>query len=157
VIWFGLFLLNLIVLPLAPITMLLALAFVRRSGSSVLPNWLAWLNTPDDPGPDQGMYEPQVVDVYVALGWYAKTWYWLGIRNQMMGLFATLATKYDGSPVIESMWWKLKIYRTQGFAEITWPLRRVSFGYKVHALKGAKIGDPIWWVFMPAAWKAREY
>jgi hypothetical protein len=55
VIWFALFLLNLAVLPTAPIAMLLALPFARRTGESVLPGWLAWLNTPDDPGPMQGM------------------------------------------------------------------------------------------------------
>lgn len=137
--------------------MLFALPFVRRSGANVLPSWLQWLNTPDDPGPDQGMYEAQVAAVYARFGWVVKTWYWLGLRNQLNGLFAILSGKYDGSEVRVSRRWKFVIYSVPGYSEITWPLRRVSFGYKVHTLSTAKVGDPIWWVFMPAVWKAREY
>jgi hypothetical protein len=157
VIWFALFLLNMTVLPTAPIAMLLALPFARRTGDSVLPGWLAWLNTPDDPGPMQGMYEPQVAAVRERFGWLVKTWYWLGIRNQCYGLFAALCGRYNGAKVSETFCWKFKIYSVPGYREITWPGRRVSFGYKVQTLKTAKAGDPIWWVCQPSFWKAREY
>jgi hypothetical protein len=71
--------------------MLLALPFARKSGATTLPAALSWLNTPDDPSPAQGMYEPQVAWVSEHLGWYVKTWYWLGLRNQLNGLFSALA------------------------------------------------------------------
>lgn len=156
--WLALLLLNCICFIAAPVLVTLALPFARPSDhANCLPTWLAWLNTPDDPGRDQGMYEPQVAWVYVWGSWYLKTLYWLGIRNQCYGLFASLCARYDGSPVVDSTWWRLKIYSCQGFREVTWPGRRVSLGYKVHTLKTAKPGDPIWWVLMPAFWKAREY
>jgi hypothetical protein len=196
--WIGLFLLNLLAFPAtpllfiwhpafvpwqaiaalscvsAPMLMLLALPFARRTGETVLPGWLAWLNTPDDPGPMQGMYESQVklvekdaediaaiVDKVTSIqkrfGWYVKTWYWLGIRNQCYGLFAALCGRYNGAKVSETFCWKFKIYSVPGYREITWPGRRVSFGYKVQTLKTAKTGDPIWWVCQPSFWKARAY
>lgn len=154
--WLGLLLLSIIALA-APIPVLLALPFARRDPANIFPGWLQWLNTPDDPGSEQGMYEPAVAAVYARFGWRVKTWYWLGIRNQMNGLFAALAAKYDGAPVVASTWWRFKIYSVPGYSEITWPGRRVSFGYKVHTLSTAKLGDPIWWVCMPAFWKSREY
>lgn len=154
--WLGLLLLSILALA-APIPLLLALPFARRQTSPILPRWLAWLNTPDDPGPSQGMYEPQVLAVYNRFGWYVKTWYWLGWRNQLYGLFASLSAKYDGAPVRVSDRLGFRIYSVPRFMEITWPRRRVSFGYKVHTLSTAKIGDPIWWVLMPAFWKSREY
>jgi hypothetical protein len=154
--WLALFLLNILVLVLAPVMVICALPFAYREPKNIFPYWLQWLNTPDDPGCNQGVYEPQVV-ASLRFGWYFKTWYWLGIRNQCCGLFASLCGKYDGSPVVESSWWKLKIYSVPGYKEITWPGLRVSLGYKVHTLKTAKVGDPIWWVFMPSFWKSREY
>ena len=144
-------------LPSAPVMMLMALPFVRNDPANVLPPVLQFLNTTDDPGANQGMYEPQVKWWNDHWGWLLKTWYWLGVRNQCYGLFAYLCTKYDGSPVVESTWGGVKIYAAQGHEEITWAGRRVSFGYKVQTLKTAKIGDTIWWVFMPAFWKTREY
>lgn len=156
--WLGLLCLTVVVLVAAPALAALALPFADPNDrDNVFPTWLQWLNTWDDPGCDQGLYEPQVAAVYVACGWYGKTWYWLGIRNQCYGLFELLDDTYDGSPVVESRWWKFKVYSCQGYKEITWPERRVSFGFKVHTLKTAKVGDPISWVFMPAFWKSREY
>jgi hypothetical protein len=155
--WISLLLLDLAMLVATPVLVLLALPFIREDYNNILPSWLQWLNTPDDRGADQGMYEPQVYAVYRHFGLAAKTWYWLGIRNQCNGLFSVLCPRYDGSPIVTSTWWKFKIYSTQGFSEITWPSKRVSFGYKVHTLKTAKAGDLIWWVCMPAFWKSREY
>lgn len=155
--WFSLALLSLLALVGAPITVALALPFARQNPTNILPRRLQWLNTPDDPGCDQGMYEPQVQRFFARFGWRAKTWYWLGWRNQWYGLFAALLPKYDGSPVLARSEGPLIVYSVPGYSEWTWPLRRVSFGYKVHTLKTAKIGDTIWWVCMPAFWKAREY
>ena len=99
--WFGLFLLAMVVAVTTPFTMLFVLAFARANRNPILPAWLAWFNTPDDPGCDQGLYEPQVLAVYKAWGWAAKTWYWLGVRNQMNGLFAAIATQ---APRSQTFW-----------------------------------------------------
>jgi hypothetical protein len=97
VIWILQLLLTLVSLFAAPVLMMFALPFAmqttRESGIPCLPGWLSWLNTPDDVTGDQGMYEPQVADVYARFGWHVKTWYWLGIRNQLNGLFAALAPR----------------------------------------------------------------
>lgn len=168
--WTGLALLALAAYVIAPISAAIAVWWAKHTklasgedpehaldkrGPSCLPPFWDWLNTPDDPTGDQGMYEPQVRK-WNARGWRLKTWYWLQ-RNKLYGLFARLLPKYDGSKVTESTWWKLKIYECQGYREITWPLRRVSVGYKVQTLKTAKVGDTIWWVCLPAFWKTREY
>ena len=51
-----------------------------------------WMNTTDDPDPlTQGLYEPAVASILAKYGQKAKTWYWLGFRNQMNGLFWYLA------------------------------------------------------------------
>lgn len=155
--WILLTILALITFFLTPLLVLCALPFAKSTNTSnIFPKWLQWLNTWDDPGCNQGMYEPQVASK-MKYGWYIKTLYWLGWRNQMYGLIYKLVAKYDGSPVSVSSWWKFKIYSCQGKHEITWPMCRVSFGYKVHTLSTAKVGDPIMWVFMPAFWKTREY
>jgi len=65
-----------------------------------------WMNTPDDPDLEkQGLYEPQVKWWYDRFGQRVKTWYWLGWRNQMYGLFWRLsvhapegATRYYSVP-----------------------------------------------------------
>ena len=75
-----------------PVLVLACFPFMRQyDKANVLPGWLQWLNTWDDPGCDQGEYEPQVVWVHVHFGWWVKTWYWLGVRNQAYGLFHALA------------------------------------------------------------------
>jgi hypothetical protein len=156
--WLALFALNLVVLVVAPIAVALLLPFAYSGDRfNILRPWALWLNTPDDPGSDQGMYEPAVAQVAARFGWWAKTWYWLGWRNQCYGLFAALCACYDGSPVAERRWGPLKVYSIPGFAELTWPGRRVSLGYKVHTLKTATLGAPVWWVCMLAPWKPREY
>ena len=78
-----------------PVLVLACFPFMRQyDKANVLPAWLQWLNTWDDPGCDQGEYEPQVVWVHVHFGWWVKTWYWLGIRNQAYGLFYALAPQF---------------------------------------------------------------
>ena len=99
--WSALLILTVIVVLSSPITVGLLSPFFRKDPVNVLPSWLQWFNTPDDPGCNQGthlpgdptgtQYEQQVVDFGVRWGWRAKTWYWLGVRNQMYGLFKFLA------------------------------------------------------------------
>jgi hypothetical protein len=61
----------------------------------------AWMNTPDDPDIEtQGLYEPQVKWVRDRLGQDWKTVYWLGIRNQLNGLFYRLAMKAPAASVL---------------------------------------------------------
>ena len=54
-----------------------------------------WLNTLDDPTGEQGMTEPQVKAVFDALGWWWKTYYWLGGRNVCYGLANVFRPRYD--------------------------------------------------------------
>jgi len=101
--WLALLVLAGVVLVITPVAMLFVLPLASSTSTPVLPRWLAWFNTPDDPGPAQGMYEPQVRAVYDRFGWAAKTWYWLGVRNQMNGLFYALApTAARGQPIWSS-------------------------------------------------------
>lgn len=73
----------------------------RAAAAPVLPRWLAWFNTPDDPGSTQGQYEPQVKGWLLKYGWRVKTYLWLGWRNQMLGLFrGPLAAR--GTPTYRS-------------------------------------------------------
>jgi hypothetical protein len=89
--WPLLFLLNLIALVASPI-IVLPFAIAQR-----IP---AWLNTPDDPDVTvQGLYEPQVAAIKAKFGQRFKTWYWLGVRNQMNGLFWALAAKAPADAV----------------------------------------------------------
>lgn len=92
----GLFitLLNLI----APLLVLLALPFAKwdaapsldRHGADLtvrgdLPVWLSWLSTPDERLPG-GLYEPAHRKLFDRYGKWVASWYWLGIRNALMGL-----------------------------------------------------------------------
>lgn len=93
--WLFLFLLNILVIPVAPIVVI-PFAFLQR-----VPYWM---NTPDDPGLDmQGLYEPQVLKVRERFGQRVKTWYWLGVRNQMMGLFYLLSPKATRADAIRKV------------------------------------------------------
>src|ERR1700752_1135985 len=103
--WLLLGLLSILSFFLAPVLVLLALPFAKQDKTNIFPSWLQWLNTPDDPGCQQGLYEQQVIAVYDWGGFYWKTLYWLGWRNQMYGLFASLCAKYDGSPISVWQWW----------------------------------------------------
>lgn len=91
ILWIAQLLMTLASLVAAPVLVLLALPFARQDPVNILPSWLQWLNTPDDTGGNQGMYEPQIASVYNALGWHFKTWYWLGIRNTFGGVWKALA------------------------------------------------------------------
>lgn len=50
-----------------------------------LPKWLRWFSTPDERLPG-GMYEPTVASMHDKFGKYITSWYWLGVRNCLMGL-----------------------------------------------------------------------
>jgi len=118
--WVGQLLLTIAVAITTPITTLLILPLAKQNGYNIFPPWLQWFNTYDDTGENQGLYETQVyswftlpttfgqwllsvlpswfprpstpkISLLQTIGWYLKTWYWLGIRNQMYGLFYTLA------------------------------------------------------------------
>jgi hypothetical protein len=55
-----------------------------------------YYNTPDDPNGNQGMAQnPSVVDVFNALGWKWKTYYWLAGRNLLLGLSNYFRPDYD--------------------------------------------------------------
>lgn len=82
--WLLLFLLNAVALVLTPFVV----GVYVLLGLSI--PW--WMNTPDDPDPlKQGLYEPAVASILAKYGQKVKTWYWLGIRNQLNGLFWYLA------------------------------------------------------------------
>lgn len=93
--WLGQFMLMIVATLGTPFVMLLVLPFLKRDTTNVLPKALQFLNTYDDLGSDQGMYETQVKWVYDHFGWYVKTWYWLGLRNQCYTLFFWLAPVID--------------------------------------------------------------
>ena len=123
---------------------------------NILPGWLQWLNTWDDPGCNQGEYEPQVVAAYCWGGWGFKTWYWLGIRNQAYGLFHALAPKvdfYGGSatlsgPGLSSPGGSLFLVQNGRFYfDLAWSfaigakLAKVRIGWKLFAIQRFFQGD----------------
>lgn len=77
-----------------PLIMVVAVWFQDRV-TGRMPLLLRFLETYDDLGPDQGMYEPKVKMIYDRFGWRAKQWYWLGIRNQCYTLFFWMAPVID--------------------------------------------------------------
>lgn len=95
-------LLALVSLILAPIGMLLAVWFIKwdkepSNGSynqnptirGDLPYFLKWFQTPDERFPG-GLYEPTVADMLNKRGKIVTSYYWAGLRNQLMGLAAAL-------------------------------------------------------------------
>lgn len=48
--------------------------------SVVLPRWLAWFDTPDEPGPFPA-YEPAIMAIYVRWGWWVTVWWNWSFRN----------------------------------------------------------------------------
>ena len=84
----------------APFAMILAVFFIKwdkepTNGSynqnptirGDLPYLLKWFQTPDERFPG-GLYEPAVQSWLDKHGKLVCSWYWAGIRNQMMGLAA---------------------------------------------------------------------
>jgi hypothetical protein len=138
-------------LPLCPILVFLALPFARRDTPDIFPAWLQWLNTWDDFGPSQGMYEQAVADVYAKYGWHVKTWYWLGIRNQCYSLFWSLAPQiqfYSGA-VWDRVGNKITVSnagRTYWQYDIPVGSKVIRIGWKLFAIErfftGDKSGNP---------------
>ena len=93
--WLGSLAVVVFITVAAPLLVLLALPLMKKDKANIFPAWLQWLNTYDDLGCDQGMYEPHVKWVNDHLGWYVKTWYWLGLRNSGYGLMWLLAPTFD--------------------------------------------------------------
>ena len=91
--WPFLLVLDLAAFILAPILVTVTLPFWawRRTVNPLMPPWLAWLNTPDDPTGAQGTYEPAVRAIEANFGWTVKTIYWLGVRNTFGGMWKALA------------------------------------------------------------------
>ena len=102
-------LLALVSLVVAPIGMLFAVWFIRWDDVETLgsyglnptirgdlPFFLSWFQTPDERFPG-GLYEQAVLDCLNKYGKWVCSYYWVGIRNQMMGMaafFGKPATDY---------------------------------------------------------------
>lgn len=134
--WIGQFALTLVSYILTPILMFLVLPFVRQNSDNVLPKSLQLFNTYDDLGQNQGLYESQVyawfilpttfgqwllgvlpswfprpstpsISLLQTVGFYLKTWYWLGIRNQCYTLFYWIAPTVGQVSKRETSNWKI--------------------------------------------------
>jgi hypothetical protein len=155
-IWPFLLVLDIAAVVLAPVLVLLALPAVREDGNNVLPPWLQWLNTPDDRGSSQGLYEPQVMSVYKRFGFYAKTWYWLGVRNTFGGLWDALArpglpTYSSGESVQTKGPYRAGIWLGRSAVawelDIVWPYSatkcgNIRLGWRVHDGSGTFLFQP---------------
>lgn len=99
------------------------------------PNWLYWLSTPDERLPG-GLYEPAHKAVFDRWGKWIASWYWLGIRNRMMGLGHSL-----GIPATEYIPDVRGFYRNGAVWQ--WSVHivfiRIALGYKVY-----KMADGFW-------------
>lgn len=95
-----------------------------------LPGWLSWFSTPDERLPG-GLYEPAVHNLYYAHGKFITAWYWLGIRNCLMGM-----SKYFGKPTTDyapedsGFWSRGDVWR---YTLALGPIR-VILGYQVYRL-----------------------
>lgn len=87
-------LLTLVAFFLSPILMLISLPFIKWDRAKQeddtilrgsLPSFLSFLETPDQRLPGD-LTIPSVKDIFDKYGKYITSWYWLGIRNQMMTL-----------------------------------------------------------------------
>lgn len=136
----GLFLILLSLL--CPVLVLLALPFAKWDaepssdhhgvGSVIrgdLPAWLSWLSTPDERLPG-AMYEPTVSALHAKYGKWVTSWYWLGVRNCLMGLAVRLGkptTDYiPESPL--GFWQRGDVWR---YSVALGPLKFVT-GYQVY-------------------------
>lgn len=130
---------------LCPVLMLLALPFIQwderptapRNPDGIdviqgdLPDWLSWLSTPDIRLPGDTC-EAAVKSMYLQRGPWVTSWYWLGIRNCLMGL-AVWAGKPTTDYIPESplgFWQRGDIWR---YALALGPLKLV-LGYQVYKL-----------------------
>jgi len=170
--WLAFAVLKFIVLIATPILMIVFVWFAkqttRASKLADMPSWLAWFDTPDDPTGDQGDYEPQVMSIWKALGWRFKTWYWLGVRNQMYGLTYAISAQAPAGmkPRLSTAAYpKTKNVYTPGVCVARLDLRGVSY-FEINAVwpySATKCGQfragwmlaemdfpgPVVWAFQP--------
>lgn len=130
---------------LCPVLVLFALPFIRwdeaatapRNADGIdvvqgdLPAWLSWLSTPDIRLPGDTC-EEAVKAMYLKRGMWVTSWYWLGIRNCLMGL-AVWAGKPTTDYIPEQplgFWRRGDLWR---YAVVIGPLKLV-LGYQVYKL-----------------------
>jgi hypothetical protein len=143
--WSALFLLMLVMTAICPFAMAVALIWATPDGPNSLPSWLYFLNTWDDLIPTQGEKDvASVAWVRTHLGWYVKTWYWLGLRNQSYGLFHMIPgpTDWPNTSWVQSLP-SARIYTasmlTGGKAYFEWHLPYVlRFGWKLKDIIDSK-------------------
>lgn len=162
ILWFPLAILAILQYLITWILVLLILPFAKETDQeNCLPSWAQLLNTPDDTGCNQGMYEPQVAAIYNKCGWYVKTLYWLGFRNTLGGLwqkFARPGTQTGGmsaeafvqtkGPYRAGIWY--------GTSERAWEIDivypysstkcgNIRLGWRVHDGSGTHLFQPRIW------------
>jgi len=96
--------------------------------------------------PIKGKYEQQVKDVFDDWGWYIKTWYWLGVRNQMYTLFNWLAPTIG--EVTKTDYTNWKTLTSDGYFLILNKSVDVGFGWKLFNAPGKCS-----FYFRPRFWK----
>lgn len=93
-----------------------------------LPDWLSWFSTPDERLPG-GLYEPTVAAMLQRYGKYITSWYWLGIRNCLMGMscyFGKQTTDY--APETPGFWERGDVWRYT----VNLGFLRMILGYQVY-------------------------
>lgn len=100
-----------------------------------LPWWLSWFQTPDNRLPGD-LAIPEVKKVFDKYGKNVCAWYWMGLRNQVMGLACWMGSKTsDYAPEgVEGLWERTDVYGT--IWKYTKVIGKVKFitGYKVYKL-----------------------
>lgn len=98
-----------------------------------LPRWASWYSTPDERLPG-GTYEPTVADALHAFGRFWCSWYWLGIRNRMLGFDMIWAVPIDlpwppepGHYRNGEFWWTRR--------DLFWGLQ-LKMGWRTYVLRG---------------------
>lgn len=131
----------------APVLMLFALPFVKWDKTESfgsygrdsvmrgdLPDWLGWLRTPDERLPG-GLYETEHANLYAKYGKWVASWYWLGVRNRLIGLGAMCGFEAQGYIPDE-----LGFYRAGPVWQMSTKVGVIKFviGHKVYKLLDGK-------------------
>jgi hypothetical protein len=99
------------------------------------PKWLSWFQTPDNRLPGD-LAIPEVMSVFQKYGKWVTSWYWMGLRNQVMGLAVWMGEQTsDYAPEnVEGLWERTDIYGTVW--KYTKTIGKIKFitGYKVYAM-----------------------
>jgi len=140
---------------LCPVLVLFALPFIKwdtsksrprnEDGIDVvqgdLPRWLSWFSTPDIRLPGDTC-EEAVKSMYMRRGQWVTSWYWLGVRNCLMGLAVWAGKPTSGYiPELPNGFWRRgDIWR---YALPLGPLKLVV-GYQVYrVLDGSFQAAPV--------------